>query len=233
MASTDYLILLSVSLFRETSAVRSRLCVSVSQCASQQMLRTDTCLYVLITDVYFSPTLASSRPPMALSLFACPERVQHRWHRATWLACHASIRQQEVGRANWAKFGELLLNTSRLLKVMQESDGFYILSEVYHYYLFPVCTVSLRQFLFYLHANFWNIQYHVRAYPVRVGVLWRVIFPLWHLPSAILSLSTLLQFLAVGPVALSDVRSRKHHCTPSTRACELAQTRTHIQLRCN
>lgn len=59
-------------------AVRSRLCVSVSQRASPRILHTDTCLYVLITDVYFTPTLASSRPPMALPLSLCPEQVQHR-----------------------------------------------------------------------------------------------------------------------------------------------------------
>lgn len=51
-----------------------------------------TCLYVLITNVYFSPSLASSRPPMALSLSPCPEWAQHRWHKAAWLACHTSIR---------------------------------------------------------------------------------------------------------------------------------------------
>lgn len=78
VASQEFLILSSVSLFSQTFAVRSRLCVSVSQRASPQILHTDTCLYVLITDVYFTPTLASSRPPMALPLFPCPVQVQHR-----------------------------------------------------------------------------------------------------------------------------------------------------------
>lgn len=96
VASPGFLILLSVSLFRQTSAVRSRLCVSVSQRASQRMLHSDTCLYVLITDAYFFPSLASSRPPMALSLPPCLEWAQHRWHKAAWLACHTSIRLWEA-----------------------------------------------------------------------------------------------------------------------------------------
>lgn len=96
VASQEFLILSSVSLFSQTFAVRSRLCVSVSQRASPQILHTDTCLYVLITDVYFTPTLASSRPPMALPLFPCPVQVQHRWHKAAWLACHTSISLQEA-----------------------------------------------------------------------------------------------------------------------------------------
>ncbi len=77
-----------------TSAVWSRLCVSVSQRASQWMLYTDTCLYVLITDVCFSSSPDSSGPPMALSLSPCPHWAQHRWHKAAWLACHTSIRQR-------------------------------------------------------------------------------------------------------------------------------------------
>lgn len=43
-----------------------------------------------------------------------------------------------------AKFGELLLSTSRLLKVMQESGGLYDLLEIWHGYLFPDCSIYLR-----------------------------------------------------------------------------------------
>lgn len=63
-----FFILISVSLFRQTSAVRSRLCVNVSQRASQRMLHSDTCLYVLITDVYFSGLLQTSHGSLPVSL---------------------------------------------------------------------------------------------------------------------------------------------------------------------
>lgn len=61
-------ILVSVSLFRQTSAVKSRLCVKVSQCVSQRMLHSDTCLYVLITDVCFSGLLQTSYGSLPVSL---------------------------------------------------------------------------------------------------------------------------------------------------------------------
>lgn len=133
---------------------------------------------------------------------------------------------------------------------MQKSGGFYILLKVWHNYLISGCTVSFGhlvevsciihriiicqlRWLFLLLVNIYFIcmlmskTHHVMAYPVWVGVMWRVISPLWHMPSAILSLSTSPRFPAVGPVALSDVRSRKHDCTPRTQASTLTKTHTH------
>lgn len=42
--------------------------MNVSQCASQRMLHSDTCLYVLITDVYFSGLLQTSHGSLPVSL---------------------------------------------------------------------------------------------------------------------------------------------------------------------
>lgn len=128
-------------------------------------------------------------------------------------------------------------------EVMQESIDFYILLDVWHDYLFVcfwhhdrvsciihnilICQIWwLRLLLVNIHficMLMSEVYHHEMAYPGRVGVMWRVISPLWHMPSAILSLSTSSRFPAVGPVALSDVRSRKHDGAPRTQPC----TRTH------
>lgn len=72
-----------------------RLCVF--QHASQPELPADMCLYVLITSVYFSPSLASSRPPMAPSLFLRPERANAAQVTQGGMTCmHTSITVREA-----------------------------------------------------------------------------------------------------------------------------------------
>lgn len=76
------------------------LSVWVFQHALQPELPTDMRLYVLITSVCFSPSLASSRPPMALSLLPRPERASAAQVTQGGMTCmHTSITVQEAAGA--------------------------------------------------------------------------------------------------------------------------------------
>lgn len=73
--------------------------------------------------------------------------------------------------------------------------------------------------------------HHVIASPGWVGVMWTVISPLWHLPSANLTSSTSPQLPAVGPVAPSDfplTQTPLHSAHTSTHAG--THTHTHTDL---
>lgn len=125
-----------ICVFPETKwCHQHRLCVSVSHCTTQRMLHADTCLYVLITDVYFYPTLASSRPPMALPPVCLPRATPAQVTRggmtgAPHIHQTAKSSRREQTELNLGDYYSVEADCSKLCE-----DSIYICSKLVGYFL--------------------------------------------------------------------------------------------------